>query len=252
MSRAKQTESGTKPPGARTEAEASRWVQSMFGRVAHRYDLLNHLLSFNVDRYWRRRTVRRVRDVLRRPGARVMDMCCGTGDLLVALEHERGGPVWGSDFCHPMLVMARRKFAERRSASTVFEADALQLPLPDRSIDLITVAFGFRNFANYRDGLREMLRVLRPGGVAAILEFSQPPNRLFAALYDFYSKRVLPRVGGFISGAGDAYRYLPESVRRFPGADELADEMRRAGFGEATFERMTGGIVALHIGVAGG
>ena len=130
----------------------------------------------------------------------------------------------------------------------VFEADALSLPLADGSLDLITVAFGFRNLANYRRGLEEMLRVLKPGGMAAILEFSQPPNPAFRALYGFFSTRVLPRVGGLVSGSREAYSYLPESIRKFPGAEQLAQEMRQAGFSRVEFERMTGGAVALHLG----
>ncbi|MFN3323551.1 MAG: bifunctional demethylmenaquinone methyltransferase/2-methoxy-6-polyprenyl-1,4-benzoquinol methylase UbiE [Bryobacteraceae bacterium] len=243
---------GTTPPGAASEEQAARWVRGMFGRVAHRYDLLNHLLSFQIDRYWRARTVRRVRDVLARPDARVMDLCCGTGDLLLAL-HACGsgsdGLLLGSDFCHPMLLGARQKVERRGARAPLFEADALQLPLRDGSLDLVTVAFGFRNFANYRKGLVELLRVLRPGGVAAILEFSQPPNRLFAGAYGFYSRQVLPRLGGLISGSKDAYTYLPESVRKFPGAEALAEEMREVGFEDVRFERMTFGVVALHLGV---
>jgi len=239
---------GTSPAGARNEREAARWVRDMFGRVAHRYDLANHLLSFELDRYRRCQAVKRVREVLARPGAVALDICCGTGDLLLALERERGAAVWGSDFCHPMLVAAGEKIARRGCASRLFEADALALPLADRSLDLITVAFGFRNLANYEAGLVEMRRVLRPGGMAAILEFSQPPNPAFAALYDFYSRRILPAIGGMLSGARDAYTYLPESVRKFPGAEELAAEMRRVGFGAVEFERLTGGVVALHLG----
>ena len=239
---------GTTPQGARGEQEAAEWVRAMFGRVAHRYDLANHLLSFNMDRYWRSHTVARVRDVLARPDARVLDICCGTGDLVRALQRGRGGgaPVMGSDFCHPMLVAAHAKVGGGR----LFEADALRLPLADASLDLITVAFGFRNLANYEAGLREMRRVLRGGGVAAILEFSQPPNRLFGALYTFYSRRVLPVIGGALSGSRDAYTYLPESVRKFPVAEELAAMMQTAGFVRIGFERLTGGIVALHLGSA--
>ena len=192
-------------------------MRAMFGRVAHRYDLANHLLSFNIDRYWRARTVTRVRDMLRAPGARALDLCCGTGDLLLALEADRGAAVWGSDFCHPMLIAAAGKIARRGFRSRVFESDALRIPVRDASFDLVTVAFGFRNLANYTHGLEEMRRVLRPGGVAAILEFSQPPNALFAALYNLYSRRVLPVIGGALSGSRDAYTYLPESVRKFPG-----------------------------------
>ncbi|MGA3019172.1 MAG: bifunctional demethylmenaquinone methyltransferase/2-methoxy-6-polyprenyl-1,4-benzoquinol methylase UbiE [Bryobacteraceae bacterium] len=242
---------GATPEGARNEREAAAWVRGMFGRVAHRYDLANHLLSLNIDRWWRARTVRRVAPVLRRPGARVLDICCGTGDLAMALQGASGGPVLGSDFCHPMLLAARQKAARQNSAVALFESDALQLPLRDRSLDLLTVAFGFRNLANYAGGLAEMRRVLRPGGMAAILEFSEPPNAAFAAVYHFYSRRILPWIGGALSGSRDAYRYLPESVRKFPRAEELAEDMRRAGFSDVEFEYFTGGIVALHLGRRG-
>jgi demethylmenaquinone methyltransferase/2-methoxy-6-polyprenyl-1,4-benzoquinol methylase len=221
--------------------DKARWVQGMFGRIAGRYDLLNHLLSFNLDKRWRARTVKRVSNLLT-PGARVLDLCCGTGDVLVALEN-RGAWIAGSDFCHPMLLEARRK-----SKSPLFEADALNLPLKNDSLDLITCAFGFRNLANYDHGLEEFLRVLKPGGVAAILEFSQPTNRGFGAVYGFFSNRVLPKVGGMISGSADAYSYLPESIKKFPGAEALAGQMKDAGFQRVEFERMTGGAVALHLG----
>ena len=244
---------GTTPRGAADEQAAARWVRGMFGRIAPRYDLLNHLLSFNLDKRWRARTVERVAEILDRPDARVLDLCCGTGDVVLALETRLLGPARGrplllaSDFCHPMLVEARRKIAARGFRTPVFEADALALPLAGDSLDLITVAFGFRNLASYQRGLEEMLRVLKPGGVAAILEFSQPPNRAFAALYGFFSTRVLPAIGGMISGAPDAYSYLPESIRKFPGAEALASDMRSAGFSQVEFERMTGGAVALHL-----
>jgi demethylmenaquinone methyltransferase/2-methoxy-6-polyprenyl-1,4-benzoquinol methylase len=239
---------GTTPPGVTDEQAAARWVRDMFGRVAERYDLLNHLLSFSLDKRWRSRTVARVAPVLSRPGSRVLDLCCGTGDVLLALEARRGSPVLGSDFCHPMLVEARRKIARAGLRSPLFEADALALPLRDSSLDLITTAFGFRNLANYEKGLEELLRVLKPGGVAAILEFSQPTNRVFGALYGFFSARVLPWVGGMISGSHDAYSYLPESIKKFPGAEELANAMRSSGFARVEFDRMTGGAVALHLG----
>jgi demethylmenaquinone methyltransferase/2-methoxy-6-polyprenyl-1,4-benzoquinol methylase len=244
---------GTTPQGAANEQAASQWVRGMFGRIAPRYDLLNHLLSFNLDKRWRARTVARVAEVLDRPDSRVLDLCCGTGDVLLALESRARRPLLASDFCHPMLLEARRKIEARKIGTggfltPVFEADALSLPLADASLDLITVAFGFRNLANYQRGLEEMLRVLKPGGVAAILEFSQPSNRVFRSLYGFFSTRVLPRIGGVISGSPDAYSYLPESIRKFPGAEQLAQEMRRAGFSRVEFERMTGGAVALHLG----
>jgi demethylmenaquinone methyltransferase/2-methoxy-6-polyprenyl-1,4-benzoquinol methylase len=236
---------GTTPAGAHSEQEAATWVRGMFGRIAGRYDLANHLLSGNLDRLWRRRTVRRVRHILERPDARVLDICCGTGDLTIALGKGGRAPVLGSDFCHPMLVAARAK----RAGAGLFEADALRLPVRNGSLDLVTVAFGFRNLTNYEAGLREMRRVLAPGGTAAILEFSQPRNALFAPVYHFYSRRVLPWIGGMLTGSRDAYQYLPESIRKFPDAPQLANEMRRAGFGEVRYEYLTGGAVALHVGV---
>jgi demethylmenaquinone methyltransferase/2-methoxy-6-polyprenyl-1,4-benzoquinol methylase len=239
---------GATPAGARSEQEAAIWVRAMFGRVAHRYDLANHLLSFHIDRWWRARTVRRVRPILERPGARVLDICCGTGDLVMAMQRFCREPVLGADFCHPMLVVARAKAARQRAGPQLFEADALRLPVRDGALDLVTVAFGFRNLANYEDGLREMRRVLRPGGMAAILEFSQPPGAVFGALYGFYSRRVLPWIGGALTGSRDAYRYLPESIRKFPAAPRLAEDMRRAGFINVSYERFTGGSVALHLG----
>lgn len=242
---------GTTPEGAGTEEEAGRWVRAMFGRVAHRYDLANHLLSFNIDRYWRARTVKKVRHILLGPDSRALDLCCGTGDLLIALQARRNGVVLGSDFCHPMLTAANTKLGRARQSSRLFEADALKLPLSAASLDLITVAFGFRNLANYQQGLAEMRRVLRPGGLAAILEFSQPPNALFRAVYTAYSRHLLPVIGGALSGSRDAYRYLPESVRKFPAPEELARQMAAAGFASVSFERMTGGIVTLHLGYVG-
>jgi demethylmenaquinone methyltransferase/2-methoxy-6-polyprenyl-1,4-benzoquinol methylase len=220
----------------------------MFGRVAHRYDLANHLLSANIDRHWRNHTVRKVRDILKRADSRVMDLACGTGDLLVALERAAGRRLIGSDFCHPMLAGARQKLIRTNLRSALVEADGLALPLGDASLDLITIAFGFRNFSNYRDGMFEMRRVQRPGGALAILEFTQPPNKIFAAFYNWYTRKILPVIGGMISGAPEAYKYLPESVRKFPEAPGLAELMREAGFEKVEWEYLTLGIVALHIG----
>lgn len=239
---------GAAPRGTASEQQAARWVRDMFAGVAPRYDLLNHLLSFHIDRYWRARTVRRVRHVLARPEALAMDLACGTGDLLLALEKAGRCRVVGSDFCHPMLLAARSKAGGRRLPALLFEADGLALPLAGGSLDLVTIAFGFRNFANYRRGLDELYRVLKPGGVLAILEFSRPPNAVFRGLYEWYSRRILPAIGAALSGSRTAYSYLPESVRKFPTACELAAQMKEAGFSTAGFELMTGGIVALHLG----
>ena len=233
---------GATPSGAATEAEAARYVRGMFGRIAPRYDLLNHLLSFQIDKYWRRRTVQRVRHILLRPDARVIDIACGTGDLTLALTNAGRAKVVGTDFCHPMLTAARAKKVAR-----LFEGDALALPLPDNVADLVTCAFGFRNFASYRRGIDEIRRILKPGGSVAILEFSTPPNRLFRGLYNFYSRRILPAIGSLVSGSRDAYTYLPESVKKFPAAEPLAREFESAGFTAVTYELLTFGIVALHL-----
>jgi demethylmenaquinone methyltransferase/2-methoxy-6-polyprenyl-1,4-benzoquinol methylase len=239
---------GTTPRGAVNERQAAEYVRGMFGGIARRYDLLNHLLSFNLDKQWRRRTVDRVAEIVTSPQARILDLCCGTGDVLIELERRRQRPAMGADFCHPMLTEAAGKLGRGGLRSRLFEADGLALPLAGASLDAITIAFGFRNFANYQKGLAEMLRVLKTGGIAAILEFSQPRNALFARAYDRFSTVLLPRIGGMISGSRQAYSYLPESIRKFPNAEQLAGCMREAGFGRVEYELMTFGAVALHIG----
>lgn len=239
---------GTNPPGAGDERQAARWVQRMFEDVAPSYDFLNHLLSFNIDRSWRKRLLKRVAPILERPGAKVLDLCCGTGDVLLELQAASRNTVLGGDFCHPMLVTAQRKIAGRHLASAVFEGDALMLPLRDHSLDLIAIAFGFRNLTNYRTGLAELHRVLRPGGMIAILEFSHPRGWLMKAAYGSYSKFFLPLIGGLFSGSRSAYEYLPESIARFPQAEALEEMIAQAGFRETRFELLSEGIAALHIG----
>ncbi len=243
---------GTQPEGIRDEREASAYVRRMFSQIAPRYDLLNHLLSLNLDRLWRARTASRFAHILRRPGARVLDLCCGTGDLVFALRRKAapGVECYGSDFAHPMLTRALEK-SPMQGGAAFAEADALQLPFADNSFDLITAAFGFRNLANYEAGLREMHRVLRPGGEVGILEFAAPRNSLLASLYKFYFTRLLPRVGGAVSGSGSAYSYLPASVMKFTTPDELARLMASSGLADARFETWTAGIVTLHIGRKG-
>ncbi len=262
---------GTRPAETRDEAEAARQVRDMFSRIAPRYDFLNHLLSFQLDRLWRRRLANRFRHILVRPEARVLDLCCGTGDLAFALQGTAAAHVFGADFAHRMLVLAGQKasaYSEghgfsranpRRAkegasapgvtvlaAPAFLEADALVLPFADASFDLATTAFGFRNLANYERGLEEMYRVLRPGGEAGILEFAEPRASLFRTLYRFYFTRILPRLGGAISGSAAAYAYLPSSVAQFPQPGELAELMSRVGFADVRFELWTGGSVALH------
>lgn len=239
---------GTTPRGTSSEHQAAEFVRRMFGGIAPRYDLLNHLLSFNLDKRWRRKTVQRVTEIVASKEARILDLCCGTGDVLVELERGRLRPAMGADFCHPMLTAAAAKLVRNGLKSMLFEADGLVLPLADSCLDALTIAFGFRNFVNYQRGLLEMLRVLKPGGIVAILEFSQPRNELFGRMYDWFSAVLLPRIGGWISGSPQAYSYLPESIRKFPSAEELAERMRAAGFQKVEYEWMTFGAVALHIG----
>jgi demethylmenaquinone methyltransferase/2-methoxy-6-polyprenyl-1,4-benzoquinol methylase len=240
---------GTTPPGTADEAQAAKWVQHAFEEVAPKYDLLNHLLSFNIDRSWRTRMVDRLRPILERPTARVLDLCCGTGDVLLDLQAVAKTTLIGADFCHPMLVAANRKIARKPYQSVLFEGDALDLPLRDGSLDALTIAFGFRNLSNYESGLREIYRVLTRGGVLAVLEFSHVQGPIMNVLYGFYSQWILPSIGRLISGSSDAYSYLPESIRRFPKASELQACMLAAGFRKVDYEYLTSGIAALHIAV---
>ena len=240
--------SGTTPPGAQDEQQASRWVERMFARIAPRYDLLNHLLSFNIDRNWRRVLLNKVAPVLQNPQARVLDLCCGTGDVLLDFQKVAKARIYGADFCHPMLTATQRKAQSKGYCALLTEADALALPMAESSLDLISIAFGFRNLTNYRAGLAELHRVLKPGGQLAILEFSHPSSPLIKTGYGLYSRMVLPLVGALISGSREAYDYLPDSIRKFPRADQLSELMRAAGFAQTEFQLLTGGIAALHVG----
>jgi len=329
---------GTRPEGARDEREAAARVRDMFTRIAPRYDFLNHLLSFSLDHVWRRRTAKKFLHILRRPDARILDLCCGTGDLAFALNRTRarvlrqgtasavpnsdetprasapeveargslalsgvegspakGGPlssgvltletegstpamestlggrsfsfdisktppsgvstpegpqssfpIIGSDFVEPMLVRAREKAAAGHRAVVFAAADALHLPFPDASFDLVTTAFGFRNLANYEEGLREFARVLKRGGELGILEFTEPTSGPIASLFRFYFKNVLPRIGGAISGNAEAYKYLPGSVSKFPSPPELAALMQRVGFTDVRVASRNFASVILH------
>jgi demethylmenaquinone methyltransferase / 2-methoxy-6-polyprenyl-1,4-benzoquinol methylase len=222
----------------------------MFTSIAPRYDLLNHVLSCNVDRLWWRRTARTFRHILMRPGACVLDLCCGTGDMAFALRQQAEDSqarILGADFSHAMLQRASAKSRASRFAPDWIEADALNLPFPSLSFDLVTSAFGFRNLADYNAGLREIVRVLRPGGECGILDFGEPRG-LFASLYRIYFKQVLPRIGTLISGVRGPYAYLPASVERFPSPEEMMERMKTAGFAEATWTPYTFGIAGLYRG----
>lgn len=248
---------GTWPEGSVNEADASKKVRDMFTQIAPRYDLLNHLLSVQLDRLWRARTARILQPILARPEALVLDLCCGTGDLAFALARAGKAHIIGADFAHTMLVRAREKSAGPASAAgtnsappiSFFEADALRLPFADSSFDLVTSAFGFRNLANYEAGLREILRILKPGGTVAILEFAEPPEGFLGDLYRWYFCKVLPRIGGLISGHWSAYTYLPKSVARFFRPPELAALMSSVGYQSVDYRVWTLDTVALHTGV---
>lgn len=230
-------------------AERGRQVRRLFSEIAPRYDLLNHVLSLNVDRNWRRKAV----DALawkERPAGRFLDACAGTFDLSLELARRPRfrGRVIGSDFALPMLVRGAGKLA--RAPVSPLCADALRLPFPDASFDGITVGFGVRNLADLDQGFAELRRVLRPGARLVVLEFTTPPNALLRGLYLFYFHRVLPRLGRWVSGHPWAYTYLPASVESFPAPDELAQRLRQAGFERARWSLLTGGIAALHVATA--
>ena len=239
---------GASPEGARDRQQAADAVRDMFTSIAPRYDLLNHLLSFNIDRLWWRRAAHTFGHILQRPGARALDLCCGTGDMAFALARVArvSDPcIFGADFSHAMLVRAVQK--SRGTSLRWLEADALRLPVPDASFHLVTSAFGFRNLADYDAGLREIFRVLRPGGEVGILDFGEPSG-IIGRVYRLYFKRVLPAVGAVISGVKGPYAYLPASVERFPSPEQMLDRMRAAAFSEVSWTPYTFGIAGLYRG----
>ncbi len=240
------TESGTPVAGAIQPAES---VQSMFDAIAPRYDVLNHVLSAGIDLTWWWRAARTVRYVLARPEARIVDLCCGTGDMSLALLKRRPStsstaPILAVDFSHQMLSIGQDKFIGKNVLPV--EGDALHLPLGESSADLISFAFGFRNLASYEEGLAEIFRVLRPGGKFIILECNQPDG-LVGAMYNLYFKRVLPFVGGLVSNAA-AYSYLPSSVERFPRSPKMLELIHKAGFTSARWTSYTFGVAGLYEG----
>jgi demethylmenaquinone methyltransferase/2-methoxy-6-polyprenyl-1,4-benzoquinol methylase len=239
---------GAAPEGARDAHSAARAVREMFTSIAPRYDLLNHVLSFNIDRLWWRRTARAFREIVANPDARALDLCCGTGDMTFALRRQAGkssAQRFGADFSHAMLQRATAKSASSAIAPGWIEADALNLPFPDHHFDLVTSAFGFRNLADYDAGLREIFRVLRPGGECGILDFGEPKG-LLGSFYRIYFKQVLPRIGTLISGVRGPYAYLPASVERFPAPEEMLERMYKAGFAAAQWKPYSFGIAGLY------
>ncbi len=241
---------GTRPTGTATDADAATAVQQMFDSAAPKYDLLNHLLSFGIDHWWWWRAARAFRTILTRPDSVVLDLCCGTGEMTMALYKYRPrsaneAPVLAIDFSHNMLARGARKFAGHNIVP--IQGDALHLPLADSSIDLVTLAFGFRNLANYEAGLVELFRVLKPGGQLGILEFNQPEG-LVGAIYLLYFTKLLPALGGLVSGERGAYAYLPESVARFPRPPRMKQMIAAAGFRDAAWTGYTFGTAGLYRG----
>ncbi len=229
-----------------TATSKAKQVREMFARIAPRYDLLNHLFSANIDKRWRQFTVSKLADLLRRPGAYALDVCCGTADLVVELS--KLAPTVGVDFCHSMLVLGQPKVVNQPHAIELFEADALNLPFASERFDAVTCAFGLRNLTDISAGLTEFYRMLKPGGRVAILEFSHPTLPLFRELFQFYFHNILPLIGGAISGSFTAYRYLPNSVAQFPNQEGLVALMRKVGYENVRYYNLTGGIAALHLG----
>jgi demethylmenaquinone methyltransferase/2-methoxy-6-polyprenyl-1,4-benzoquinol methylase len=261
---------GARPAGTTSEQAAAANVQQMFDTIAPAYDRANHLLSAGIDRSWWTRTARLFRPVLQHPETVTLDLCCGTGDMTLALLKHRPkspgapsfavsprrvgdensdpaktriAPILAVDFSHQMLSLGQKKFTNQNILP--IEADALHLPLANASVDLVTSAFGFRNLANYEEGLAEILRVLRPGGQLGILECNQP-ERLTGAIYNIYFKSILPKLGGLITGNQRAYTYLNVSVERFPRPPRMIELLRNARFSNATWTSYTFGVVGLY------
>jgi demethylmenaquinone methyltransferase/2-methoxy-6-polyprenyl-1,4-benzoquinol methylase len=219
----------------------------MFGAIAGRYDFLNHFLSANIDRRWRRACVQEVGDRIHVRHPRILDVGCGTADLSLAFSPL--GQVVGCDFCHPMLRIGADKIAGNHRQILLLGADALQLPFADASFDAVVSAFVLRNLTDMERGIREMRRILRPGGAIGILEFGMPSIPILAPLYRFYFMRVLPKLGKIISGVDGPYGYLPNSVEAFPPAEELQKTVENAGFAQVKFRLLTSGIAVLLVGI---
>ncbi len=221
----------------------ARAVRDMFASIAPRYDFLNHFLSANIDRRWRRTCADEVRKSVADGRPRILDVGCGTGDL--SIEFSRLGPVTGCDFCHPMLQIGRGKVSG--SSVHLVAGDALVLPFQDAAFDVVVSAFVLRNLGDLDKGLREMRRVLRPGGTLAALEFAIPRVPVLGALYRFYFLRILPLLGNAVSGVAGAYRYLPDSVQRFPPPEQLKRIMVASGFSQVRCKPLSAGIAILYV-----
>ncbi|MGI8494716.1 MAG: bifunctional demethylmenaquinone methyltransferase/2-methoxy-6-polyprenyl-1,4-benzoquinol methylase UbiE [Pyrinomonadaceae bacterium] len=234
---------------AADELRHARAVREMFSGIASKYDFLNHFLSVNTDKRWRRLVRRGLEKELNDPNAQILDVACGTGDLSIELQQNARAKVFGTDFCRPMLAFAKAKNSKNQTSIPYIEADGMNLSFPDKSFDAVTIAFGLRNFSNWENGLRELRRVLKTGGKLAVLEFSTPIIPGFRQLFQFYFSNILPRIGGAVSGSRGAYEYLPDSVSRFPDQKNLAKMMSEIGFSDVEYKNLTGGIAAIHTGI---
>jgi len=230
------------------ELKHAKAVREMFSGIATKYDFLNHFLSANIDKRWRRLVAQKLKDVLENPNALVLDVACGTGDLSLELQKNARAKIFGTDFCRPMLDIAFNKNAKNASDIPYIEADGMNLSFANESFDAVTIAFGLRNFSNWKKGLREFQRILKPGGKLIILEFSTPVIPGFRGMFQFYFSTILPRIGGAVSGSRGAYEYLPDSVSKFPDQKNLARMISETGFSDVEYKNLTGGIAAIHMG----
>ena len=237
-------------PNERTaeELKHAKAVREMFSGIATKYDFLNHFLSVNIDKKWRRLVAKKLKSVLDDENALVLDVACGTGDLSLELQRNAAAKVIGTDFCRPMLEIAFDKNEKSATKIPYVEADGMNLSFADETFDAVTIAFGLRNFSNWQNGLTELRRILKTGGKLAILEFSTPLIPGFRQAFQFYFSNILPRIGGVVSGSRGAYEYLPDSVSRFPDQKNLVKMMVETGFADVEYKNLTGGIAALHVG----
>jgi demethylmenaquinone methyltransferase/2-methoxy-6-polyprenyl-1,4-benzoquinol methylase len=220
----------------------------LFSEIAKRYDLLNHLLSFNIDQTWRKKLVE---SAAPKPGELILDVCTGTADIAIRFaRNDRVGQIMGIDLTDQMLRIASRKIRSSRKADSIrlLKGDGLKLPFPDNCFDIVTIGFGLRNLGHHRKGISEMVRVLRGGGRLLILEFSPPEESLFGKVYDLYLNTVIRAVGGIVSGSADAYRYLSISIVNFPRPEEILKLMEEEGLKQIHSEKLTGGIAYLYRG----
>lgn len=232
------------------DAERAPKVRQMFSRLAWKYDLVNDIMSFGLHRLWKRQTVDRALGDAAGRSVRVLDLCCGSGDLCFLAEEKGARAVVGADFTLPMLAVARRRRARDGRRSQFVQADALSLPFPDAAFDAITISYGLRNVADLDAALREMRRVLAPGGRAVVLDFGKPDGRVAAALYDTFLHTMMPAVGWLFHGDPQTYLYIPESLERFPAQRGVERMMQAAGFSNVRYENRLLGTMGIHVGGA--